>query len=111
MPGWCSHCGWFLGDAEAAPASPEEMWIARQVGDWIADQSALETTPSKEAVRAALETIILKLDGGRYGSFARRLRKWGRTRLSNLNIVSAPFLLPFILPGHELSTVSWRRLP
>lgn len=73
VPGWCSHCGWFLGDAEAAPAAPEEMWIARQVGDWIAEQADLETTPSKEAVREALETIILKLDGGRYGSFARRL--------------------------------------
>jgi len=73
VPGWCTRCGCFLGDSAAEPASPEALWVARQVGDLIADQATLEAHPARESVRASLAALILKLDGGRYVSFARRI--------------------------------------
>lgn len=73
VPGWCTRCGGFLGDAPAEPASPEAMWVARQVGDLIADQASFEALPAKENIGVSLAALILKLDGGRYVSFARRI--------------------------------------
>lgn len=73
VPGWCSHCGGFLGEAPSAPASPIELWTARQTGDWLAPQSSSDDPPEADSLRATLRILILKLDGGRYAAFARRL--------------------------------------
>lgn len=73
VPGWCTRCGGFLGDGEAAAAGPQALWVARQVEDWIANQSISAQFPEAGTVLATLNTLILGLDGGKYCSFAKRL--------------------------------------
>lgn len=73
VPGWCTRCGAFLGDAEAPAAEAADLWIARQVEDWIAKQSDLQTMPTPQTLLDTLNTLILGLDGGQYSRFARRL--------------------------------------
>jgi TniQ protein len=73
VPGWCTYFGMFPGEGTAEPATPKAMWVARQVGDWAAEQARLDAIPAREAVRAPLETLTLTLDGGRYVAFARRI--------------------------------------
>jgi len=73
VPGWCTRCGAFLGDAEAPAADAADLWVARQVGDWIAKQSNQLSMPTPQTVLGTLNTLILGLDGGQYSRFAKRI--------------------------------------
>jgi len=73
VPGWCTRCGGFLGDADTIPAEPPALWVARQVEDWIAHQMNTSGMPEATTVLATLDALILGLDAGRYASFARRI--------------------------------------
>jgi len=73
VPGWCTRCGGCLGVGDAQPAEPKQLWVARQVGDWIASQSNVQDFPVKETVLTTLNTLILGLDGGQYARFAKRI--------------------------------------
>lgn len=73
VPGWCTRCGGFLGEGESVAAAPDELWVARQVGDWVANQSHLVDVPEAGAILAMLNTLVLGLDGGKYTNFAKRL--------------------------------------
>ena len=73
VPGWCTRCGAFLGEAEATAAEAADIWVARQVGDWLAKQSNQQGMPTPETVLETLNTLILGLDGGQYSRFAKRL--------------------------------------
>lgn len=73
VPGWCTRCGGFLGEAKTAPAEAAELWVARQVGDWLAKQADQNAMPKPQTVLATLDTLILGLDGGQYSRFAKRI--------------------------------------
>lgn len=73
VPGWCTRCGGFLGEAKAPPASPRQLWVARQVEDWIAKQTASTGGAAAGAVPDTVNKLILELDGGHYAPFAKRL--------------------------------------
>ena len=73
VPGWCTRCGGFLGDAKTKPAEPPALWVARQVDDLIARQVNSDGMPEVTAVLSTLDTLILKLDSGRYACFAKRI--------------------------------------
>ena len=68
VPGYCTACGGFLGDAHVEPATPESLWVARQVG------LMLQTPPkvTAEGRQALLETVIHRMADGRAGTFANR---------------------------------------
>ncbi|CAB3975265.1 TetR family transcriptional regulator [Burkholderia aenigmatica] len=74
VPGWCTKCGAFLGSTtDQRPATPEETWIASQVGDMLAWQATLNIIPSREVLLDCIRNLIVHLDGGNYTSFARRI--------------------------------------
>jgi len=73
VPGWCTRCGGFLGEAKAPPAAAADLWVANQVGDWLGRQSNQQDLPTPETTLQTLNTLILGLDGGQYSRFARRL--------------------------------------
>lgn len=76
VPGWCTHCGGFLGDINAdqlVPASSDALWNSRQVGLLLEKQAALATPPGQGRFREALREIITQMDGGQGTRFARRI--------------------------------------
>ncbi|RDU98953.1 TniQ family protein [Trinickia dinghuensis] len=74
VPGWCAHCGAFLGDGESPPAATlEELWKATQVGAMLKVQASLETPPSRQAMLDAIQTLVTRLDNGKGALFARRV--------------------------------------
>lgn len=75
VPGWCTYCGAFLGQADqhSHPATPEELWKARQVGLVLTAQSDLECTPVREALHEALQDLVTRIDQGKSALFARRI--------------------------------------
>jgi DNA-binding phage protein len=74
VPGWCSHCGAFLGEREHdAPGSPEELWKANQVGKLLQAHGSLETPPSRPEMLGAILALVTKLDNGKGAVFARRI--------------------------------------
>ncbi|MCW0024739.1 TniQ family protein [Burkholderia pseudomallei] len=74
VPGWCAHCGAFLGDGEPpAPASPEELWKATQVGAMLEAQASLEAPPARQGMLDAIQTLVTQVDNGKGAVFARRL--------------------------------------
>lgn len=73
VPGWCTRCGGFLGEGESAAAEPHDLWVARQVEDWIANQSNQMAVLDADTVLITLNTLIVGLDGGQYTRFAKRL--------------------------------------
>lgn len=73
VPGWCNRCGGFLGEGELEATEPRELWIARQVEDWISNQSKPLPMPDANTVLHTLNILILGLDGGQYARFAKRL--------------------------------------
>lgn len=68
VPGYCTACGGFLGDASTEPATPESLWVARQVG------LMLQAPPKvgAEGRTALLQTVIQRMADGRIATFARR---------------------------------------
>lgn len=78
VPGWCTHCGEFLGRATSTealelPMAPSALWRARQVGELLASHLTLRKQPSREELMAAIAYIITKMDGGQSAVFARRI--------------------------------------
>lgn len=75
VPGWCAHCGAFLGDdgEPPVPATPEELWKATQVGTMLKAQASLETPPSRKAMLDAIQELVTRLDNGKGAVFARRV--------------------------------------
>ncbi|TCJ13922.1 TetR family transcriptional regulator [Parasulfuritortus cantonensis] len=73
LPGWCTQCGGFLGDADAPSATPGQLWVARQVGQWIASQTPAADFADSVSVTETLNTLILGLDGGQPSRFAKRI--------------------------------------
>jgi hypothetical protein len=69
VPGYCTACGGFLGDASGGPATPEALWAARQVGLMLAKSPLLDGGEVTER----LTDIIAKMGGGQIATFARRL--------------------------------------
>jgi transposase-like protein len=68
VPGYCTACGGFLGDASTDPATPESLWVARQVGLML--QTPPKVTAEERGV--LLETVIRRMADGCVGTFARR---------------------------------------
>lgn len=77
VPGWCTHCGEFLGNMGefSAPAAiePEALWRARQVGELLALQTTLTAVPSRSALLSAITQLITDMDNGQCAAFARRI--------------------------------------
>lgn len=74
VPGWCAHCGTFLGNGKSgASASPEELWKAIQVGALLKAQASLEAAPARQAMLDAIQALVTRLDNGKGAVFARRL--------------------------------------
>lgn len=70
IPGYCTACGGFLGDAMTSPATPEAMWIARQVGAAVANPPM----PGFNGRLAdLLREVVGRMSGGNVARFARRL--------------------------------------
>ncbi|MGO9445266.1 MAG: hypothetical protein ACLPXB_10880 [Thiobacillaceae bacterium] len=57
----------------SGPLDEKRAQVARQIGDWIADQASADVISAKEPVKTSLETLNLELAGGRYVTFARRI--------------------------------------
>lgn len=68
VPGYCTSCGGFLGDAETEPATPEALWTARQVGLML--QAPPKVAPT--GLVPLLETVIERMADGRPSTFASR---------------------------------------
>ncbi|WP_205230211.1 helix-turn-helix domain-containing protein [Azospira oryzae] len=75
VPGWCSHCGEFLGKTSSAAGmtDPASRWVARQIGELVAVQQVLETTPTRNKLINAITHLITELDHGQSAAFARRI--------------------------------------
>lgn len=76
VPGWCTHCGDFLGRAPDLASStsidPAALWRARQVGELLASQSTT-ASPDRSMLIAAITEIIARMDNGKSATFARRV--------------------------------------
>ena len=68
VPGYCTACGGFLGDATPEPATPESLWIARQVGNMVVHRPQVGV----DGVMPLLETVIERMADGRIATFAKR---------------------------------------
>lgn len=68
IPGYCTRCGGFLGDAETAPATPEALWIARQIGE------ALQHRPrvTADGIADLLRLVVERMADNRANTFAKR---------------------------------------
>lgn len=77
VPGWCTHCGEFLGKAAAIPIAtaidPATRWTARQIGELVATQACLENIPTRDSLINAITHLITEMDHGQSASFARRI--------------------------------------
>ncbi|SDC56988.1 TniQ family protein [Paraburkholderia lycopersici] len=74
VPGWCSHCGAFLGaGGERAVATPEALWKANQVGAMLAMQPTLAHAPEQDVLRSTIQHLITRLDNGKSAHFAERI--------------------------------------
>ena len=75
VPGWCTHCGVFLGKSSSAAemATPEARWVARQIGELVALQQVLGGAPIRDNLINAITHLITELDHGQSAAFARRI--------------------------------------
>lgn len=77
VPGWCTHCGEFLGPQTESMAptacDPAALWRARQVGELLAFQSTLTIVPSRGGLLSAITQLIAEMDNGQSAVFARRI--------------------------------------
>ncbi len=77
VPGWCTHCGEFLGKAGEMPATasidPAARWAARQIGELVHAQQTLASTPTRDNLINAISQIIEEMDNGQSALFARRI--------------------------------------
>jgi hypothetical protein len=75
VPGWCCYCGASLGVVIKAPSSatPAARWKAAQVGQLLAMQGSLSSTPDRCTMVDGVLTLVERLDGGKSALFARRI--------------------------------------
>lgn len=74
VPGWCTHCGAFLGaQTESVRASPEALWVAREVGGLLGAQSGMEQPAGLSTFREALTKVVARMDGGNGAAFGARI--------------------------------------
>ena len=77
VPGWCTHCGEFLGNhverLELPSIDPNTLWSARQIGELVAVQPAMAEQPTHANLIEAIKVIITEMDGGQSAAFARRI--------------------------------------
>lgn len=70
VPGYCTACGGFLGDAVTPPATPEALWVARQIELMLANPPIpLENTSLAET----LTQVVARMAGGNIARFAQKL--------------------------------------
>ncbi len=67
--GYCTSCGGFLGDVDAQPATPQALWVARQVGQMVATPPRV----AADGVTKLLETIVEHMADGNVAAFAQKL--------------------------------------
>jgi len=67
--GYCTSCGGFLGDAKTIPATPQALWVARQVGQMLATRPHV----TSDGVAKLLEAIIECMAQGNVATFAQKL--------------------------------------
>lgn len=74
IPGWCTSCGAFLGDARPV-VSPDAagIWKASQIGAMLAAQSILNTPVCRDPMITGIRCLVAMLDDGKSAVFARRL--------------------------------------
>ena len=75
VPGWCTHCGAFLGQ-ESPPADmtdPAVRWVARQIGELLAVQKGIQTAPTRDSLINTITHLITEMDHGQSAAFARRI--------------------------------------
>jgi hypothetical protein len=84
VPGWCTHCGGFLGATTESEKSeevePASLWKARQIGQLLASQDNLSVRPNRSEVIGAITQIVSKAHGGMAAPFSRRIgiaKKYG----------------------------------
>lgn len=78
VPGWCTHCGHFLGSEmpiqnNEVGIEPAALWRARQIGELLASQDGLVHHPQRDSLISTITHIITELDGGQSAAFARRI--------------------------------------
>lgn len=74
VPGWCTKCGAFLGSfADHTNSTPEETWVASQVGGMLARQATLESSPTREDLCNCIRSLVTHFDGGKNALFSRRI--------------------------------------
>jgi DNA-binding XRE family transcriptional regulator len=77
VPGWCTHCGGFLGATTESEKSeevePASLWKARQIGQLLASQDNLSVRPNRSEVIGAITQIVSKAHGGMAAPFSRRI--------------------------------------
>lgn len=80
MPGWCTHCGFFLGtktaEYEQSPADavgPEALWVARQVGLLLSTHGQDAVVASHERECDAIRTLVGHFGAGKSAVFAKRM--------------------------------------
>lgn len=75
IPGWCTHCGAFLGHESSSTdvTEPAAFWVAKQIGELVATQSASAITPTRDKLINAITLLITELDNGQSAAFARRI--------------------------------------
>lgn len=66
VSGYCTACGGFLGHDEGVAATPESLWIARQVGHMLEQRPRV----APDGVVPLLETVIERMAGGQIAAFA-----------------------------------------
>lgn len=89
-PGYCPHCGGWLGcqyAAEGISVSTRlqdedllwQQWVAASVGELIASASNLKLWPQKERFAEAVATYLEEVAGGNVSAAARKFRVARRT--------------------------------
>lgn len=78
VPGWCTHCGEFLGTRGTDPGTvvsldPSAVWRAREVAAMLAAQQDLAVMSPRAGLLSAIEHFITVMDGGQSAAFARRI--------------------------------------
>lgn len=66
VPGYCTACGGLLGYEEGVAATPESLWVARQVGNMLEERPQVAV----DGVVPLLETVIERMAGGQITTFA-----------------------------------------
>ncbi|RJG05364.1 TetR family transcriptional regulator [Noviherbaspirillum cavernae] len=68
VPGYCTSCGGFLGDAEAEPATPEELWVVRQVGQTLQQRPQV----AEDGLTSLLGVVIERMAANNMATFAKQ---------------------------------------